>query len=227
MRNNRLYYRLRYTSVFCPKYRSPCLKFEGNVGPDGSAVFYRKSMFQVNSFSCEKIITNNKINNQIMLIIDLMHKPSGKLLTLVCLHLKADPDFANKRKAQAKAVLEALALHCSISKNKRRQPIIVTGDLNGTPSEEFYKVFTQDKIIQNLEDAYTVAVGKKEPTIVFFDNNHKFSLELDYMFYNRNNLALCSYLELPKNDELIEQEGLPNAKYSSDHLSLVCDFEFI
>lgn len=219
---------LGYASIFCPKYRSPCLKFANNVGPDGQAVFYRKSMFQVNTFSCEKIITRGHVNNQSMLIIDLKHKPSGNLLTLVCLHLKAFPDSAKVREYQAKFVLKAVARHCT-GFNKENHPIIITGDLNGTPAESFYKLFTKDKVVKNLEDAYTVGVeGKKEPTIVFFDHmERKFSLEIDYVFYNRRNLELCGLLELPRNDELIEEEGLPNASYPSDHLSLVCDFKFL
>ena len=36
-----------YTSIFMPKFSSPCLEMLENIGPDGSCIFYRLSKFQV------------------------------------------------------------------------------------------------------------------------------------------------------------------------------------
>ena len=36
-----------YSGVWKSKPYSPALKFEGNIGPDGSAVFYRKKDFKL------------------------------------------------------------------------------------------------------------------------------------------------------------------------------------
>jgi nocturnin len=36
-----------YTSIFLPKFASPCLEMLENIGPDGCSIFYRFSKFQV------------------------------------------------------------------------------------------------------------------------------------------------------------------------------------
>jgi mRNA deadenylase 3'-5' endonuclease subunit Ccr4 len=38
---------IEYTSIFMPKFSSPCLGMINNIGPDGSSIFYRLSKFQV------------------------------------------------------------------------------------------------------------------------------------------------------------------------------------
>ena len=65
---------LGYTSIFSPKYSSPCLDFSDNIGPDGPAVFYRKSMFQIINMTCgEKVIVKQEINPQVFIIMQLEH----------------------------------------------------------------------------------------------------------------------------------------------------------
>lgn len=176
--------------------------------------------------SCEKVIVNNEIHNQIFIILQLKHKKTGKVITVVCLHLKSKAQNHERREGQTRTILERVALHCS-RENIHEHPIFMCGDFNGAPTEKFYQLIVEDERITNLKDAYSISVDKKESTSIKIRDSKFLRREIDYIFFNTKAIVLCGYLKLPVNDELIEKEGLPNAKYSSDHLSLVCDFKFI
>lgn len=212
-----------YSSIFSPKFKSPCLHASNNVGPDGSAIFYRKSMFQINNLSCEKIITNGVINSQILIILQLKHKLSGRIITVVCIHLKSKAENSAIREAQIHAILKAVALHCS-GQDLNDHPILMCGDFNGEPFEKFYELITCDGVIKNLKDVYSVVADKKQPTTIKIRQSKWFKRAIDYIFFNQS-LEVCGFLELPNDNELIEREGLPNVLYSSDHFSLLCDFK--
>jgi nocturnin len=202
---------------------------ENNIGPDGSAIFFKMTSFQIVSLSCEKIIIDNDINAQVFIILRLKHKQSGNLLTVVCLHLKSKDEYHQKREAQIKEILKTLKFHIEGSELiLKKHPLIICGDFNGEPFENFYKNIMNNEDFNHLKDAYMFENENKQATTIKIMPTNKSMIRraIDYIFYNQENLVLNSYLELPKNDDLIEQEGLPNLKYSSDHLSLVCDFEF-
>lgn len=176
--------------------------------------------------SCEKIITEDgQVNNQSFSILELRHKPTGNLLTVVCIHLKSKKAHAEKRRAQIDFILKSVIVHCSKHKDLKSHPLIFCGDFNGQPYEAFYKLITENDQL-NLKDVYSQYVDKKEPTTIKCRESVWIKREIDYIFFTENSLQVLSYLELPKDEKLIEEQGLPNEKYSSDHLSLVCDFCF-
>lgn len=85
----------------------------------------------------------------------------------------------------------------------KKQTVILCGDFNGHFNEPFYKLVMSD------------------PDIKFSDINYQYKKDqIDYIFYT-NQLKLISYLE-----RVETSEKLPNLTYPSDHLSLVCDFQF-
>lgn len=44
---------------------------------------------------------------------------------------------------------------------------------------------------------------------------------LDYILYTRSNMHVLSTLELPEEEDILcNKDGLPNEKYSSDHVAL-------
>ncbi len=222
--------------MFSPKFASPCLDFDDNIGPDGPAIFYRKSMFQIINMTCgEKIIVENEINPQVFIITMLLHKPTNNCIYVVCLHLKSKVHHHSRREAQIKIVLESIKLHINgtslISSLPEHQvshkaAVLVVGDFNGEPFENFYKEIVNDSVL-NLKDAYTLPDGTKDPTTIKYRGENDFFIRaIDYIFYNPLAMHLKNYLELPKDDKTIMEIGLPNLSYPSDHLSLVCDFKF-
>jgi len=218
-----------YTSIFCPKFDSPCLQMLNNVGPDGLAIFYRLSVFQIVNMSCEKVILNDEINSQVFIILKLKHKPTEKYLHLVCLHLKAKDKYHEKRHEQIKHILNTLKKHLKGTINSlRTHPVLICGDFNGEPFENFYTELIHDEEIK-LEDAYTFDSAPKEPTTIKLraEKGSMLKRAIDYIFYNPKGLKLTGYFELPKENSLIEEQGLPNLTHSSDHLSLIADFKFL
>jgi nocturnin len=227
---------LGYTSIFSPKFSSPCLDFANNIGPDGPAIFFRKSMFQIVNMTCgEKLIINSEINPQVFIIAQLKHAPTGKSVYVVCLHLKSKAGNFARREAQIKIILDSIKVHLKGSSwmpkpewttELRSEPLIICGDFNGEPFEKFYDLIVRDGTL-NLIDAYTPTDGSpKQATTIKYRNNEMISRAIDYIFFDPNAFKVCGLLDLPQNDKTISEVGLPNLSYSSDHLSLVCDFKF-
>ncbi|RMZ98372.1 hypothetical protein BpHYR1_020419 [Brachionus plicatilis] len=219
-----------YTSIFCPKFFSPCLDMVPNVGPDGCAIFYKLSLFEPVNMSCEKIVTNSEVNSQIFIILQLRHRATNKVITLVCLHLKSKEDYHEKRQAQIGEVLKSLKSHLNgaFEEGYQNHPVMLLGDFNGEPFEKFYDLIQNDQDL-SLRDAYTMPDGSKQPTTIKKRKNDDGMIKraIDYIFYTPNALKLTEYLDLPFEHENINKNGLPNLNYSSDHLSLVANFKFI
>ena len=185
--------------------------------------------------SCgEKIVVDNEINPQVFIIMQLQHRATGQCIFVVCLHLKSKVKNSSRREAQIKIVLDAVKTHIVGSGYRLHEvPLLMCGDFNGELYENFHKIIVEDKSL-NLKDAYTTIVGTKEPTTIKYreetskpDSGEFIKRGIDYIFHNPNVIKLVNYLELPKNEKSIEECGLPNLNYSSDHLSLVCDFKFV
>lgn len=181
--------------------------------------------------SCEKLITENEINSQVYIMLNLVHIPTGNPILIVCTHLKAQTHHYERRRLQMNEILKSLRLHLAGDNNSpldSRYPVILTGDLNGEPDEEFHKSILNFPDL-SLRDAYTIiSNGKKESTLRVKRENGMDKVAIDYLFFNTKSMDLLGYLELPDNSEkYINEHGLPNLTYSSDHLSLVCDFKFL
>ena len=214
-----------------PKFKSPSLFMPGNVGPDGCAIFFRVGLFQPISLSFEKIVLNGQVNSQVFVVLQLRHVPSNRLVTVCDLHLKAKVEWADKRDMQMKYILSRIKMYLrgiNIFFNFKKHPLIMCGDFNGEPFEKFYASILNERGM-GLRDAYPMINGTKQYTTVKFKepNGAMIKRAIDYVFYNTHTLDVTGYLELPsEEDSFVYQQGLPNLAYSSDHLSLVCDFRF-
>jgi len=220
---------LGYTSVFQPKFSSPCLEMTPNFGPDGCAIFYRQSMFQIQCQTCQIVKVDNKMNSQVFIILQLRHIPTEKIFTVVCLHLKSNIKFAQVRETQIKQIMKFLGefLAGKLDGKVDGHPVIICGDFNGEPFESFHELVVGDKIVCGLKDAYTKKDEIKQATTIKFRDGEWLRRGIDYVFFSEKALEVVGLLELPRNNEVIEEKGLPNELFSSDHLSLVCDFRFL
>ncbi len=220
---------LGYGSIFQPKFASPCLEMQPNFGPDGCVIFYRLSMFQIQAQSCPTLKIDGKICSQVFIILQLRHLPTGKLITVVCLHLKSKEKFAKVREAQIKEILGCVGefLTQKLGGLVAEHAVLISGDFNGEPFESFYDLVVGDSVVKGLRDAYTKKGEAKAPTTIKIRDGKWLRRGIDYVFFNERALEVAGLLELPENDEVIEEKGLPNEKFPSDHLSLVCDFKFL
>lgn len=224
---------------------SPCFDVQENFGPDGCAIFYRKNVFQIRNMSCDKVVAPGNgasFDSQVFIILQLKHLPSGKHVTVVSLHLKSKEQNYAKRKTQIEYILRVVEKHVRESSRGYKStgplnahPVIVCGDFNGEPFEEFYSVIYHNKFF-GFRDAYSQlttrspdgnrqAIAKQPTTIKYRDSFIKRAI--DYVFYREKCLELTEYLELPVDDETVNEQGLPNLTYSSDHLALACGFKFV
>jgi nocturnin len=217
-----------YTSVFCPKFASPCLNMTPNWGPDGCVIFYKLAKFQIINMSCEKICTDGEVHAQTFMIMHLKHRPTGQPLTVVCLHLKSKVANQERRTQQTGEILKSIMQHLhGINKDIASHSLVICGDFNGEPFERFHELLLAGVNELGLRDAYTHPGRPKEPTTIKYRSGTLLRRGIDYVFFAERNLKLTGYLELPPvNDLLINEHGLPNLAFSSDHLSLVCDFRF-
>ena len=142
------------------------------------------------------------------IIIQLKHKFARKRVTIVCVHLKAFPEYADKRLEQMKFIMNVLKEHLICNQEDiLKQPVIMCGDFNGSSQEPFFN--------------FILSQSDMKLNSVYLKNKHA---HVDYIFYTKSNssLELLSYLE-----RVQVNETLPSLTYPSDHLSLVCDFRFI
>ncbi|CAF1273436.1 unnamed protein product, partial [Didymodactylos carnosus] len=162
---------------------------------------------------------NGEKGNQVLPCLDLEHLPSHTNIVFIGIHLKAKKSFSHIRKEQTETILKFLHTHYSTSKN-----IIIAGDFNGEPSEDFYQILTYDK----FSSAYKILLGngRNEPefTTWKFRPNDEQCHTIDYIFYKSTNiLQPLAYLTLPTKKE-IGENGLPSEQYPSDHLALGIKF---
>lgn len=141
--------------------------------------------------------------------------------------------------------------------SKSETPIIITGDFNGEKNEPFYDVMTEKlaSAYDSLASTYTSYDSlasdqdSEKVTLPPSDENDKNATNLntitptnyhsnwtrrvneeeikqtiDYIFYNANLMKVETLLELSSTQLLAP---IPNAKYPSDHLSLVASFSFL
>lgn len=156
----------------------------------------------------------------------MKHLATNRFVNVVCLHLKAKPQNHETRAQQILFILDAVKKHLDLNDKKLDEPLIVCGDFNGEPFEKFYENVLKDPSL-NLKNSYSQCVdsdGKLLPsTFKVRENVGLVARTIDYIFYS--NLTQRSFLRLPSLTELDPKVGLPNLKFSSDHFSLVCDFE--
>lgn len=214
-----------YQGTFQPKRYSPCLDVLNNSGPDGCAIFFKPDKFELldtvgQNLQAQKGSRTIKCN-QVVLFHRLKCTASdlkGQEVIIGTTHLKAKQGYHEMRHAQGLDLLEIIKSHAS------DLPVIIGGDFNGEPSEEVYKAFAK-----NFDSAYKKLSpdGTEEPLYTTWKIRSVGDIchTIDYMWYTRDKVAPVTLLGLPTNED-VGPGRLPSFKYPSDHLSLVCDFQF-
>lgn len=145
-----------YQGFWVPKPNSPCLKFkvnpilllvlhvQDNMGPDGNAVFFRKTKFHHQSNRHHVLDKSNST----LLVCELELKASGRKITIYVTHLKASKGFESVRAAQAKHLIE-------IIKSDGSAAAILAGDFNAGLTEPVYDMVRS----LGLESAYKEVLG--------------------------------------------------------------------
>lgn len=144
-----------YDGVFFPKPDSPCLYIEENNGPDGCAIFYRRSKFELLSCMTRVLEVWRVQSNQVAIAAVLRVLESGYEFCLSTTHLKARHGalLSKLRNEQGKDLLR-------FTKDVAQgRPILLCGDFNAEPCEPVYSTIINNKDL-GLSSAYAEILSK-------------------------------------------------------------------
>lgn len=228
---------LGYQGSFLAKPWSPCLDVEQNNGPDGCALFYRRSRFSLQATAHLRLSAMMLPTNQVAIVQTFTCRVTGRRLCVAVTHLKARSGWERLRSAQGADLLHSLNSitarggasagggHCEEAGSG--VPLVVCGDFNAEPSEEVYRRFTSSPL--GLDSAYKLLScdGQAEPAFTTWKirPSGESRSTLDYIWYSKEALSVDSLLDLPS-EEQIGPDRLPSYHYPSDHLSLLCDLRY-
>ncbi|TKS90324.1 Nocturnin [Collichthys lucidus] len=151
--------RLGYHGSFLAKPGSPCLDVEQNNGPDGCALFYRRSRFTLQATAHLRLLAMMLPTNQVAIVQSLKCQLTGQWLCVAVTHLKACSGWESLRSAQGADLLQSLCRITSRGGSSHSKaavaggvPLIVCGDFNAEPSEDVYQRFSSSPL--GLNSAY-------------------------------------------------------------------------
>ncbi|KAG8003778.1 Nocturnin, partial [Nibea albiflora] len=227
--------RLGYHGSFLAKPWSPCLDVEQNNGPDGCALFYRRSRFTLQATAHLRLSAMMLPTNQVAIVQTLKCQLTGQRLCVAVTHLKARSGWERLRSAQGADLLQSLRSITSRGGGSSSHseaapgavPLIVCGDFNAEPSEDVYRRFSSSPL--GLNSAYKLlsSDGQTEPAYTTWKirPSGESCSTLDYIWYTHDALSVDCLLDIPT-EEQIGPNRLPSYHYPSDHLSLLCDVSF-
>ncbi|XP_049441652.1 nocturnin isoform X1 [Epinephelus fuscoguttatus] len=225
---------LGYHGTFLAKPWSPCLDVEQNNGPDGCALFFRRSRFSLQSTAHLRLSAMMLPTNQVAIVQTLNCQVTGQKLCVAVTHLKARSGWERLRSAQGADLLQSLRSITSANVSSRQNeavsgtiPLVVCGDFNAEPSEDVYRRFSSSTL--GLNSAYKLLSrdGQTEPAYTTWKirPSGESCSTLDYIWYTHDALSVECLLDIPT-EEQIGPDRLPSYHYPSDHLSLLCDISF-
>lgn len=226
---------LGYHGSFLAKPWSPCLDVEQNNGPDGCALFYRRSRFSLQATAHLRLSAMMLPTNQVAIVQTLNCQLTGQRLCVAVTHLKARSGWERLRSAQGADLLQSLRSITSQGGSSSSQsdavhgsvPLVVCGDFNAEPSEDVYRRFSSSPL--GLNSAYKLLSSDRQTEPAYTTWKIRPSGEsrgtLDYIWYTRDALSVECLLDIPT-EEQIGPDRLPSYHYPSDHLSLLCDISF-
>lgn len=223
---------LGYRGTFLAKPWSPCLDVEQNNGPDGCALFFRRSRFTLQVTERLRLSAMMLPTNQVAIVQMLTCQVTGLRLCVAVTHLKARSGWERLRSAQGADFLQKLQRiisqnggHCTAMSGSI--PLVVCGDFNAEPTEDVYKRFSSSPL--GLNSAYKLLSSDRQTEPAYTTWKIRPSGEsrstLDYIWYTGDSLSVEQLLNIPT-EEQIGPDRLPSYHYPSDHISLLCDLRF-
>jgi len=203
-----------YCGRFIPKPDSACKYIQNNNGPDGVAIFYKKSKFQSLGEDHKVLEAWGAATNQVALALTLQEKGSGREVVVVTTHLKARRGalLTNIREQQGGDLMTW------VEQVREGRPVILTGDFNAEPSEPVLETLTSN-VKTPLQSSYSIS--DLEYTTWKIRDSGEEKHVLDYVFHSPD-LETRQTLSMPDTRE-VSADKFPSLRYASDHLSLVTD----
>ena len=236
--------------LYLAKLESPCVELGGP--PDGCALFYRRSRFQLRGMKSHfytsnvpgslETDVNAGLSSQNAIFACLYDVLEAKQLVVVTTHLKAryGTEIEITRNYQVLELLKELEeFRC---KYGTVHPVIVCGDFNGNSSEELYTSMLKSSLnfssvynSSSREDCRKSTESEKNANLLYSDyepayTTWKFRDDgveklscIDYIWISESTAQLMPFEKrVLPSISDIGPSALPCLKYPSDHLSLAC-----
>uniref|UniRef100_A0A0V0JBC8 Nocturnin n=2 Tax=Schistocephalus solidus TaxID=70667 RepID=A0A0V0JBC8_SCHSO len=211
-----------YEHIFAPKPLSPCLAYNSNFGPDGMAVVFRRDKLKLQH---QRLIPTVADGSRCALLVELEHIRTGFTIFVVCVHLKANPQFSDFRRNEIAYLLRHLS---TLLLARKDYGLFIVGDFNAEPWEPSIQALKSSDF--GLASAYASASGGNEAQFTtwkirkteaggFLEVQHT----IDYIFYSMAAFELLGIRPIPKPPE-IGAGALPSEKFPSDHINLIAHF---
>ena len=225
-------------AMLCAPKMSSAATEEYSFPPDGTAMFIKRSKFDVLAVKILYLFdpVKNCLSNQNAIIVCLQDKQENSSFIVATVHLKAKPGEANStlRSNQIKETLEEIN---SFKLRLRRDdiPVVLCGDFNCNSSEKVYSTMLASSL--QFSSAYNpgvrgqdksdeeYATGEPDFTTWKYRVGKEKKETIDFIWKSESDGKLLKQAirDIPSSEEL-GLKGLPCMKYPSDHISLSCRF---
>ena len=161
-------------------------------------------------------------SNKVIIAVVIRSRESGQEVLVATTHLKAklEPLRSSFRTEQSKDILSWL------DTIRGGRPVILTGDFNGLPSEQFYSNLTQSSTLPLVSSYKVTGEEKVDYTTWKIRESGEQKHVLDYILHTPGQLETVGTLDIPGGEE-IGEDRLPSSQFGSDHVSLVADIALL
>ncbi|GIX87076.1 CCR4-Not complex 3'-5'-exoribonuclease subunit Ccr4 [Caerostris extrusa] len=180
-----------------------------------------------------KLLVQNTVLQ--LLAVEHSHLPGTELL-IANTHLYSNKHNPEVRLLQA-AICAYFIEHYIKIEGYQNPGVIFCGDFNSLPDSPTYNFLMSGKyeccvtwnIDPNSNDTmleHNLNLDSACGTPEYTNYTESFTGCLDYIFYNKDILKVADVVPMPRHEHVIAQVGLPNEYFPSDHIPLICTFQW-
>jgi CCR4-NOT transcription complex subunit 6 len=244
-----------YKGVFKRKTREASGEESNFV--DGCAIFFRSDRYTLRenyALELDELARQHTgkrrqlrrlIKGNVGMFIVLEDRSTQRLLCVANVHTYWNPEFADVKLWQTWILcqeLEKLVVARSL-------PLLLCGDFNSMPDSAVYELLASSHVAAEnpifsasndperllpesgrmshglgLRSVYHSVLGREHGTTNFTE---KFSGVLDYIWFSKSHFAPMACLDVDSLEVLQHHTALPSPLFPSDHISLVCQLDWL
>ncbi|XP_018561321.1 2',5'-phosphodiesterase 12 [Anoplophora glabripennis] len=198
----------------------------------------------------EKIAKNSQLSERILgrtttLQVNVVESLEyDEILVVANTHLYFHPDADHIRLLHGGLCIRYLENFVNKLKQEitgKRISLIFCGDFNSVPECGIYKLYTTGSVpkdfidyssnmeesVQDVELTQNFQLDSACGTPKYTNFTAGFADCLDYIYYEKSNLAVSQVVPLPSHEEVTQHTALPSIVFPSDHMSLVSDLRWL
>jgi len=244
--------RAGYEGIYKAKMRESMGR-KGKV--DGCATFYRRDRFQLiekheieySTVAREKVkekrLLNRLMKDNVALLVVLEDTATNSRVCVANTHIFWDPDQTDVKLFQVDTFLQEAERYIG----PRNLPLLIAGDFNSLPESSIYELVVGTEVSGQrpdvidgmleilkispcqhnmlLRSVYGLGGEFTEPAYTNYTGH--FVGTLDFIFFTPDKIVPVGTLEILDEARLLGEEytALPNPRWSSDHISIMADFD--